>query len=297
MNDAPRAETPHPDAQRSDAQRSPLRVGFARGVAPAKWERRWRAASARPLELVPLDLAFGETSGPSADVDVVIMRTGHGATPAGSEGSARTRHAIRLYTESVALVVAAGHELAKLPAVSPAELALVPLLDHPDHAAGWPAAEPWADPSWRPAGPRAALELVATGAGGILLPLPLARHLTRKREHAVLPVRAEAGEAELAGSTVWAVWPVDRDSADVQQLAGILRGRTARSSRANPAPNHAAAIDAAHDAPPPSGRTAQTRGKKSPTHSQKKRELNRKSRGAQLAAAANARAAKKRKRR
>lgn len=273
----------------NDASHSPLRVGFARGVSPAKWERRWRAASARPLEFVPLDLTFGESNGTGVDadvdvdVDVVILRVGPGKTPAGSEGSARIRHAIRLYTESVALVVTADHELAELPAVSPAELALVPLLDHPDHAADWPAAEPWADPSWRPADPRAALELVATGTGGILLPLPLARHLTRKREHAVLPVRAEAGEPELSGSTVWAVWPVDRDSADVQQLAGILRGRTARSSRASTAAEH---TDAATRASKPAPRSQRN-----------KRELNPKSRGAQLAAAAKARAAKKRKRR
>lgn len=221
----------------------PLRLGFARGVAPSKWKRRWRdMAPARPLALVALPLAFGgqdrcidalRTEPGDEDCDVLIERAAPDEQPAGTAGPQATRHALLLYRETIALVVSADHELAKQEHVSDADLAIVTLLDHPDHAPAWPAAEPWADPDWMPPHPVAALELVAAGTGAILLPMPLARHLARKREHAILPVRTDP---RLAPSTVWATWERERDGEDVQQLIGVLRGRTARSSRgASPA--------------------------------------------------------------
>ncbi|WP_336658972.1 LysR substrate-binding domain-containing protein [Leucobacter sp. USHLN153] len=222
---------------------APIRLGFARGVAPSKWARRWKTATpGRKLELVPLPVAFGsaldagnpETAAAAADCDVLIERTAPDGRPAGSVATAevlKTRHAIRLYAETVALVVPVDHELAEQESVSLAELQFVKLLDHPDHFSGWPDPQPWDDPSWMPRHPRAALELVATGAGAILLPVPLARHLVNKREHAVLPVRPEEDEAPLDGPVIWAVWAQERDDATVQHLAGILRGRTANSSR------------------------------------------------------------------
>ncbi|KTR86420.1 LysR substrate-binding domain-containing protein [Leucobacter chromiiresistens] len=219
---------------------APIRLGFARGIAPSKWARRWKAATpGRKLELVPLEVAFGtaldarnrETAAAAAGCDVLIERTAPSARPSGSDGPESTRRAIRLYAESMALVVPADHELAQQESVSLAEIAFVELLDHPDHDAGWPEARPWDDPEWMPKGPRAALALVATGAGAVLLPVPLARHLIDKREHTVLPIRPEAGEQPLDGPVVWAVWNAERDDATVQHLAGILRGRTANSSR------------------------------------------------------------------
>lgn len=249
---------------------APLRLGFARGIAPGKWARRWEGAGGSPLELVPLPLAFGPGADPGA-VDVLLERTMPGDSPAGSQGADRVRHALRLYAESVALVVPADHELAEAERVDPADLALVRLLDHPGHSSAWPAPESWDDPGWRPESPEAALQLVATGAGAILLPLPLARHLAGKREHAIVPVVASSGE-ELPRSAVWATWSVDRDAADVQQLAGIMRGRTARSSRGGEDPHTGGERGSARSAPQKPAR------KKQP-------QLKPGSRGAQLAAA------------
>lgn len=194
----------------------------------------------QPLELLPLPLGFGTRPLPGADddadpgaarVDVLLERTAPGSRPEGSDEPERSRHAIRLYEEAVALVVPAGHELADQRGIAPDDLQLVTLLDHADHSPQWPAAEPWTDPSWTPRDPVAALELVATGAGAILLPLPLARHLTRKRAHAVVPIDGAGSDAPLSGSEVWASWDVERDGNDVQRLVGIMRGRTSRSSR------------------------------------------------------------------
>lgn len=205
--------------------RSPLRLGFARGTSPNKWAERWERATRSALELVPLEVPFGLD--PAADIDVMLERTAPEERPVGT-ADPRTRHAVRLYEEAVVVVVPAGHELAGYESAGLDELALVGLLDHADHPSAWPDPEPWTDPSWKPADPAAALQIVATGAGAILLPLPLARHLSRKREYVVIPVDEAAG---LPGTDVWASWDVERDADDVQHLVGIMRGRTARSSR------------------------------------------------------------------
>lgn len=231
--------TQHPPEHRDPR---PLRLGFARGIAPRKWAKRWAVASpGHPLELVPLELASG--SAPDAPVDVLLERAAPGERPVGADEPHRTRHALQLYTEAVALVVETDHELAESGGIDVADLTLVTLLDHPGHSRDWPDPEPWADPAWMPVDVPAALELVATGAGAILLPLPLARHLVRKRDHVVLPV---TGTPELPGSTVWATWETARDAADVQQLVGILRGRTARSSRPDAASDPVEAEGAGH---------------------------------------------------
>lgn len=272
----------------STTDTSALRLGFTRGTTPGKWAKRWERASGSPLELVPIETPFGRGSG-TTEIDVMLERTRAGERPEGSSEPDRSRHAMLLYTETVALVLPADHELAKSNGIPVADLVLVTLLDHPYHFPQWPAAQPWDDPAWMPTGVKAALELVATGAGAILLPLPLARHLSDKRAHSVLPVTGEP-----AGSEIWASWEVDRDAADVQQLVGIMRGRTARSSR----PTAAGTADRADAIARKSTKQAQPKppAKKGPKPG---------SRGAQLAAAkekaerakALRRAEKKRKRR
>ena len=243
-----------------------LRLGFVRGIAPAKWARRYLAATHTRLELVPVAAAFAPRTRVSPDYDMLLERTAPGTALTGT-GEAGDRRALRLYDEGIALVVQADHELANASEIAAADLALVPLLDHPDHAPEWPAAQPWADPEWKPRNARAALELVATGAGAILLPMPLARHLSSKKQHALLLV---TGDAAPAATTVWATWEVSRDGADMQQLAGILRGRTARSSR---------------EGSPAAGSPGEKKPAKKPAAPKKQQpKLKPNSRGAQLAA-------------
>jgi DNA-binding transcriptional LysR family regulator len=206
-----------------------MQLGFVRGVAPSKWAERWaRSVREQTLELVPVGLH--EVGAARSAVDVLLERVPPGLLPEGARPPSPDRHAIRLYEEGVALVLPSDHELAEQNEVSLNDLALVALLSHPDHQGSWPSPEPWADPSWVPSDAEATLELVATGLGGALMPLPLARHLAGKRTHAVIPV-ASSGESLLEGTAVWATWAVERDANDVQRLIGVLRGRTARSSR------------------------------------------------------------------
>ncbi len=277
-----------------------LRLGFARGVAPSKWAGRWAVAVPTvPLELVPLTHTGAVPQG-EAEVDVKLERVAPGMRPAGStapngptgagtgggDADPPPRFAVHLYTEAVALVVPADHELASQTAVDHEALGLVTLLGHPGHFDAWPAAAPWQDPSWAPRNLPAALELVESGLGGILLPLPLARHVTKKRAHAVLAITGDP----LPGTEIWATWERERDAGDVQQLIGIMRGRTARSERPGaiaPAGQRREASDAARkQAQGGAGKTGGKAGKKS--------QPPKNSRGAQLAAAQEKREAEKR---
>lgn len=276
-------------------------------MAPSKWARRWaEARPEHPLELVPVDIAFGPGAALRTDAaeppreedadpacDVMLERALPGQRPddstvpepaqelrsdlAPEPGSleppgapaAPSRHAVHLYTERIALVLPADHEFADETSIDIADLGLVALLDHPNHAPDWPNAQPWADPSLMPGDVAGILDLVAAGLGGALLPLPLARHLTRKREHATLEL---TGAPSLAGTDVWATWAARRDGEDVQQLAGVLHGRTARSGRTT----------ATTETP----RTSQKpRAQQAAQKSARKPRLKPNSRGAQLAAA------------
>lgn len=256
---------------------APIRLGFTRGVAPSKWADRWgRAVPERALELVPISQQFGRSGSEEArSCDMLIERAVPGERPlTHTPDGVRTHHAMLLYEEAIALVLPKDHELAKEAAIHIDDLSLVKLLDYPGHAPDWPAAEPWVDQSWEPRGLAAALELVATGLGGILVPLPLAQHVANKREHAILRVVGDSPESlPLRGSTVWATWAAEHNSEDLQQLAGIMRGRTARSSRrAQEKPESPSAKK------PQSQQQAQQQAKK------KKPALKPNSRGAQLAA-------------
>lgn len=276
-------------------RQTPIRLGFTRGVSPSKWADRWhRAVPERALELVPVPRQYGRSASEDArSCDMLIERAAPRTRPiTHDEDGARTHHSMLLYEESVAIVLPKDHELAKQGEIRLEELSLVQLLDYPNHAEEWPAAEPWADATWMPKTLTAALKLVSTGLGGIVVPLPLAKHVSLRREHSILLIVGDGDqESPLPGTTIWATWPAEHDSPDLQQLAGIMRGRTARSSRREPG---SADAGTAQKAPK---QQAKQPAKKKPV-------LKPNSRGAQLAAVREkaarnkaAKAAAKRKRR
>ena len=174
-----------------------LSVGFVPGVTPGKWVARWRERHPEvPLELRSYDDALPPLLDGSADVVLVrlpVDRTG--------------LHLIPLYEEAPVAVMSREDELSLHEEIPPEELDAVVLLDVA--ACG---------------GPATAVEVAASGAGVVVLPMSLARLHTRK-DAVYRPVQG------LPPTTIGIAWRVDDDSPEVEEFIGIVRGRTAQSSR------------------------------------------------------------------
>ena len=69
-----------------------------------------------------------------------------------------------------------------------------------------------------------AIALAAAGAGIVITPMSLAR-LHRRRDAGTRPLR------DAPASTVALAWPKDASTPAVETFVGIVRGRTAKSSR------------------------------------------------------------------
>jgi DNA-binding transcriptional LysR family regulator len=189
----------------------PLRLGFVTGTTPDKWARAWRDQRRGPLELVPLTEAEQQPALRDGRVDMCLVRL-----PVEREGL----HLVALYDEVVVAVVPRGHFV-----TAATEVELADLVDEQlvlPHRSGWtPRAEqlPW--PSMDE---REAVEVVASGGGIALLPMSVARLLARK-DVASRPV------VDLPPTRVGLAWLVERDDERTQAMVGVVRGRTARSSR------------------------------------------------------------------
>jgi DNA-binding transcriptional LysR family regulator len=193
---------------------TPLRVGFVTGATPDKWARAWREQRREPLELVPLTEAEQERAVRDGVVDMALVRL-----PVDRDGL----HTVRLYDEVAVVVAGRDHLVA---ATDPAEeVALADLADEQlvlPHRSGWTPSAPQLH--WPPMSEKDAVETVAAGTGVVLLPLSVAR-LHARRDVVSRPV------ADLEPTTVALAWLVARDDDVTQAFVGIVRGRTARSSR------------------------------------------------------------------
>lgn len=192
-----------------------LRLGFVTGATPDKWARTWRERSREPLELVPVTEPEQLDGVRSGELDMALVRL-----PVGSVGNGL--HCVRLYDE-VAVVVAGREHL--VAAADPEGVTLADLADEQlvlPHASGWAPAAPQLD--WPPMTAAQAVETVAAGTGVVLLPMSVARLHSRK-DVVTRPV------TDLEPTTIGLVWRVDRDDDRTQALVGIVKGRSARSSR------------------------------------------------------------------
>ena len=202
---------------------SPFRVGFVPGVTPDKWSRAWAdRMPRRPLALVPLGDQDGVALLHSGDLDMCFVRL-----PVDQDGL----HLIPLYDEQPVVVVSVEHPVAAYDRIDVTELADEHLLQDPDDVPGWrDLATEVADGS-RPPVPAMtlgqAVETVAAGAGIVLLPMSLAR-LHHRRD--VTHVRVTG----VPTTRVGLAWRTDLQDDRVEAFVGVVRGRTANSSRSGP---------------------------------------------------------------
>ncbi|THJ68732.1 LysR family transcriptional regulator [Arthrobacter echini] len=175
-----------------------LSVGFVPGVTPGKWVARWRERHPEvPLELHERDEDALHALRNGSD-DVVFVRL-----PVDRTGL----HLIPLYEERPVVVMSRENELSLYDEVPLEELEGQTLLDIGDCG-----------------GPRNAVEVAASGAGVVVLPMSLARlHARRDAVHRPVP--------GLPVTTIGIAWRVEDESDDVEEFVGIVRGRTAQSSR------------------------------------------------------------------
>lgn len=189
-----------PDA--SDAETSGpqgLTFAYVAGVTPGKWIRRWEER----MPDVPLH-SFMSDDGAQLDVlrdgsaDLSFVRL-----PVDRDGL----HVIPLYEEQPVVVAPKGHEISVFEEVALEDLAEENFLD----VAGM-------------GGPEMAMQVVASGAGLVILPMSVARHFNVKDTVARRLTGAEGTQIALA-------WPSDSTSEIIEEFIGIVRGRTAQSSR------------------------------------------------------------------
>jgi DNA-binding transcriptional LysR family regulator len=173
-----------------------LSVGFVPGVTPGKWVARWRERHPEvPLELRQHDDDALAALRDGSD-DVVFVRL-----PVDRAGL----HLIPLYEEQPVAVMSRDNELSLYDDVPLEELE--GLLDVAECG-----------------GPKTAVEVAASGAGVVVLPMSLARlHARKDAVHRPVP--------GLPTTTIGIAWRMEDESDDVEEFIGIVRGRTAQSSR------------------------------------------------------------------
>ncbi|WP_372594190.1 LysR family substrate-binding domain-containing protein [Actinotalea sp.] len=221
-----------------------LRLAIVPGAQPQRWVRTWRERLPEvPIDLLPVEVAQQEVALSTA-ADAALVRL-----PVDRDRF----EAIPLYTETTVVVVPKDHLLAAGDELSPADLADEVLLVPWDDVLGLSAP----DGVQRPATTADAVELVAAGIGVLLVPQSLAR-LHHRRD---LTYRTVTDEPT---STVALAWARGRGDDLVEELIGIVRGRTVNSSRGRGA--REASVTAPGDRSPaaaPRGRGKGTRGTRS----------------------------------
>ncbi len=206
---------------RATPERSPAEeprtfvLGAIPGATPGKWIALWRER----MPHVALDLREIPVASQRAaldEVDAALVRL-----PLADPDDL---HVIRLYDEQPVVVMSTDSDLTAADELDLADLAgevvIVPA-DDVVHATVPDAVPPAFAP---PADTADAIATVAAGVGVVIVPMSLARaHRRRDVEYRVL--------RDGPTSTVALAWPRERTTPDVETFVGIVRGRTAQSSR------------------------------------------------------------------
>ena len=227
-----------------------FRVALVPGVNPDRWLRVW----AERLRTVPVELMHTEPADAadllrSGDADVALLRL----PTTGDDLSV-----ITLYTEATVVVVPKDHVVTVVDEIDAADLADETLVVPLDDTLRWtdPPGTPFAggDVLTTPD----AVDLVAAGVGVLVLPQSLGR-LHQRRGLTARVVR------DAPGSAVGLAWVTDRYDEFTEEFIGIVRGRTATSSRGIGAPAPAPAPQSKPRASTPAkSSSARSKGKPKP---------------------------------
>jgi DNA-binding transcriptional LysR family regulator len=195
--------------------KSEFRLAYAPGVTPGKWARVW----AERVREVPLRLL----QMPAAEAVLLLRDGGVDAAFVRLPVDREALHVIPLYVETTVIVVPKDHAVAAVEEVELADLADEQVFEPLDEVLAW-ADRPGQPAFTRPESTSDAIELVASGAGVLLLPQSLARLHHRKD----LTFRTVADAPQSQIGLAW----LEAETTDLMdELIGIVRGRTPNSSR------------------------------------------------------------------
>lgn len=214
-------------------ERPSFRLGIVAGVIPTRWARTWRERLPQvDLEIVGLAAAGAAGRVRSGEVDAGLIRL---PPPSGDPPLS----VIPLYAEIPVVVVPTDHYLCAAEEVQLADLADEPVLAPAADGVDWQGG-PAPTATQQPATTAEAVALVAAGLGVVIVPLSLAR-LHHRKDLTYRPV------TDLPESRVGLVWVEGSENERIEDLIGIVRGRTPNSSRGvrAPAPKRTAAQKAA----------------------------------------------------
>lgn len=199
-----------PDESAPRAAHGALRVGFIPGVEPDVFARRWHTDPKRPeLQLVPLDARAPEEALACGAVDMVFARLPWNSAPrpAGPILEREDIHAVPLWEERPVAVIAKDNPLSLSEELAESDL-------EGEHQFSLEEC----------GGAKGAVATVAAGNGYAVMPMSLARlHARKDVTHRPL--------AEREGTRIVLAWPKSADDDVRQEFQGVVRGRTARSSR------------------------------------------------------------------
>ncbi|MGA4993613.1 LysR family substrate-binding domain-containing protein [Nonomuraea bangladeshensis] len=198
-----------------------FRLAYAPGVTPAKWVNIWTER----MPDVPLTLV----AVPAAEVVALLRDGGADAGFVRLPVDRDVLSVIPLYVETTVVVVPKDHAVTAADEVTLADLADDEILHPLDDTLEW-TTRPGLPAFTRPATTGEAVELVASGAGLLVVPQSLAR-LHHRRDLKYRPL------LDAPQSQVGLAWPTDATTDLVEDFIGIVRGRTVNSSRGRtPAP-------------------------------------------------------------
>ncbi|MEU6772552.1 LysR family substrate-binding domain-containing protein [Streptomyces sp. NPDC046759] len=197
-----------------------FRLAYVPGVTPAKWVRIWNERLPDvPLTLIQVPAAQAPETLRAGEADAGFVRLPMDRT---------FFSAIPLYTETSVVVVPKDHLIAAVDEVTLADLSDEVLFHPLDDVFDWES-PPGEAAFERPATTPDAIELVAANVGLVVVPQSLAR-LYHRKDLTYRPV-TDAPQSSIALS-----WPEEATTDLVEDLIGIVRGRTVNSTRGRSRP-------------------------------------------------------------
>jgi DNA-binding transcriptional LysR family regulator len=177
-------------------------IASAAGVTLTRWTRAWQERQRGiPLAFIPTDAASQVSVLHRHVADVSFVRL-----PIDRAGLS----VIPLYDEVAVVIVPKEHPVSAFETVTLAELAGEDRVD-----SGLSAED--------------AVELVAAGGGILIVPQSIAR-LHPRKDVVARPV------TDATGTSIAIAWLAERTTPQIDEFVGIVRGRTAASSRSAPTP-------------------------------------------------------------